>query len=60
LIPKAVPPLKVARLVLRAAESKHPKYLYTINTSLSIRLLSWLPGKLFNGMLKWKLGSKRD
>jgi NAD(P)-dependent dehydrogenase (short-subunit alcohol dehydrogenase family) len=60
MVPRAVPPARVARTVLKAAESPHPKNIYNVNTSLSVRLLSYLPSKWFNRFLKKKLSAKKD
>jgi NAD(P)-dependent dehydrogenase (short-subunit alcohol dehydrogenase family) len=59
MVPKAVAPLKVAQVILKAAESKHPRHLYNINISLSVKILSCIPRILFESVLKRKLSNKR-
>jgi len=41
-----IPPERVSALALRAAESKHPKYIYCINRNPLLLLLNLLPQKL--------------
>jgi hypothetical protein len=48
-------PEKVAKLILKAAETEQPKYVYNINRSLPVRLLSFIPARILDSVLKKKL-----
>lgn len=43
---KALPPVKLAKLVWRAFSAKHPKYVYTKNASFLLKLYSAMPTRI--------------
>ena len=43
---KAVPPIKVAKVIYKAATAKKPKFTYSINANKGLKLLNILPKKL--------------
>lgn len=42
----AIPASKIANLVLKIVKAKHPKFVYTKNASLKLKLLNLVPAKL--------------
>lgn len=53
-----VTPDRIAKTVLKALKSKHPRYVYNINRSPLLRMLNALPQRLQNWIIKRVLSNK--
>ena len=49
---KKIPPEKIANLIYKVSEKKRPKYIYNINRNFYLRLLSSLPKRTQNRIIK--------
>lgn len=49
---KNVAPEDIARLVRKALESRHPRFVYSINRNFLLRLMDFLPGALQTAIIK--------
>ena len=49
---KKIPPEKIASIVAKALAARRPRYVYNVNRNGALRLLSALPDRLQNGILR--------
>ena len=57
---KTIPPSKIAKLAYKISNKKKPKYVYNINRNFLLRLLSFLPDRFQNWIIKKLLIKKRQ